>query len=186
MCVETHGVTVMYPPREYLMTPCLIAANASTLHSAMRDGHGAWTQSPQRRVEDRQFATMEHAYRQRGGLASGDAVARLLRRHSSQPLSLLARWVVDRQIISLRWQSELLVPMFQFEATSMHPRAAVLEAVNELSPILDDWNLACWFAEPNARLDHCVPVDVIDTDPDAVRRAARADRQARVSGGDAS
>ena len=46
-------------------------------------------------MNHQQFAAMEIAYERRGGLASGDEVARLLRRHSEQPLSVLARWIVD-------------------------------------------------------------------------------------------
>ena len=136
--------------------------------------HPAQRGTPQRTVE-RQFAAMESVYVRQGGLATGDAVARLLR--GPQPLSTLARWIVDRRIVSFSWQSRILVPLFQFEPTTLQPRPGVLDAVAELSPVLDDWALAAWFAEPNAWLGNRRPIDVVVDDPAEVLEAARADRQ---------
>jgi len=166
------------------MTPLACAGTPSSPPVAMRDGRTTRMSSlPERRLEDRQYAMMELAYGRKGGLSSGDGIARLLRSHSSQPLSLLARWIVDRQIVSFRWRSLLLVPKFQFEPAGMRPRPTVLDVVNELAPYRDDWDLACWFAQPNARLEHRAPLDLIDDDPEAVRRAARADRQGNEARG---
>ncbi len=132
---------------------------------------------PRQGALERQFAAMESAYVRQGGLATGDTVAEMLRTRSSQPISALARWIVDRRIVSFTWRSRLLLPVFQFEPASMRPRPCVLDAVAELSPWLDDWELAMWFVEPNAWLRGRAPVDVIDDDPVELVQAARADRQ---------
>lgn len=125
---------------------------------------------------ERQFVAIESAYAHHGGLATGDAVAEMLRTRSSQTISALARWIVDRRIVSFNWQSRLLIPLFQFDPVTMRPRPCVIDAVAELSPFLDDWALASWFVESNAWLDDCSPLDVIDDDPHQVIQAARADR----------
>jgi hypothetical protein len=138
---------------------------------------------PRRRLEDRQFAAMELAYARTGGLLSADTVARLLRVGDVQPLSTLARWIVNRRVVSVQWQTQLLMPMFQFDLPGMHPRALVLDILGELTPFLDDWALARWFAEPHLRLEGRVPVDALSADPQAVHRAACADAHARLSPG---
>jgi hypothetical protein len=136
---------------------------------------------PRRRLEDRQFAAMELAYGRSGGLWSADAVARLLRARDAQPLSTLARWIVSRHIVSIQWQTQLLVPMFQFELDGMRPRPLIVDIVGKLTPFLDDWALARWFAEPHLRLEGRVPVDALDADPQAVHGAAFGDARARLS-----
>jgi hypothetical protein len=157
------------------MTSDACACTVPPSLDAARDGRAEkLSQHPQRRLEDREFAAMELAYRRNGGLLSADAVARLLRARDAQPLSVLARWIVDRRILSIDWQSQLLVPTFQFEEAGMRLRPEVLEMVSELAPFLDDWALARWFAEPNSRLEHRAPVEALDTNPGAVLRAARA------------
>ena len=123
-----------------------------------------------------QHMAMIDAYRRSGGLLSGDEVALLLRAHSPQPLSLVARWIVTRRVVSYMWQSQTLVPMFQFDRSDMALRRGVSEVVDELADTFDDWKLAAWFAEPNSWLAGAAPVDLIDTDQPAVRQAARADR----------
>lgn len=129
-----------------------------------------------RRLEDRQFLAMNRAYARSGGLASGDEIARRLRRRSEQPLSMIARWIVERRIVSLDWQSQMLIPLFQFDLTDMTLRSDVVEVANELKPVFDGWELAVWFAEPNVWLDGECPAHAIELKPIDVLQAARADR----------
>jgi len=129
-----------------------------------------------RRVEDKQFVVMERAYTRTGGLETGDCVAALLRRRSNQPISTLARWIVDRRIVSFNWQAKTLIPLFQFDLATMSLRSSAVDVVQELVSSLDDWNLSLWFAQPNGWLDDAAPVDVIAADPMLVLQAARAGR----------
>lgn len=129
-----------------------------------------------RRLEDRQFLAMNRAYAGSGGLASGDEIARRLRRRSEQSLSTIARWIVERRIVSLEWQSQTLIPLFQLDLTDMTLKNEVVEVVNELKPVFDGWELAVWFAEPNVWLDGESPVHAIELKPNDVLQAARADR----------
>ena len=129
-----------------------------------------------RRFEDRQFLAMEQAYRASGGVLSGDRLASLLCRRSQQPISIVARWIVSRQVVCFEWQALTLLPLFQFDLSTVTLRACVAEIVQELADTFDDWHLAWWFAQPNARLGEATPVHMIDRDAQAVLTAARADR----------
>jgi acyl-CoA synthetase (AMP-forming)/AMP-acid ligase II len=137
--------------------------------------HGPQT-VPANRIEDRQFLSMTQAYGRAGGLASGDAVARLLRKCSDQPISMLARWIVERSIVSIEWQSQLLIPLFQFDPSDMSLRPCVTQVVQELRSVFDAWELALWFAQPNVWLRDAAPMDDVQRDTAMVLEAARTDR----------
>jgi len=116
------------------------------------------------------------AFERSGGMASANEVTVMLRRRTSQPISTLARWIAERQVVHFAWQGEYLLPMFQFERADMGPRADVATVLRELGPTFEDWDLAAWFALPNSWLADEAPIDVLDRDLEAVRQAARADR----------
>jgi hypothetical protein len=128
------------------------------------------------RLEDRQFLEMDRSYARSGGTASGDEVARRLRRWSEQPLSTIARWIADRRIVCFEWESQTLVPLFQFDLDDMTIRAGVTSVVNELKDVSDMQELAVWFARPNTWLNEACPVDEILSRPHEALRAARSDR----------
>jgi hypothetical protein len=130
----------------------------------------------QRRVEDHQLIVMEDAFRATGGLVSSNEIARRLRKGSNQPISIVANWIVAREIISLDWQSTTRVPLFQFEPPTMILRPGVTRIIRELSAVFDDWDLALWFATPNAWIFGRTPLEVFDRNERAVLEAARADR----------
>jgi hypothetical protein len=131
---------------------------------------------PFRRVEDKQFSMMEAAFLRTGGLASDNAIAHQLRRHTGQPISVVAHWIVKRQIICFPWNWHTLVPVFQFDTADMTLCPGVSEILRELVDVFDDWEIAHWFASPNSWLDDASPVDTIAHDYPAVHEAARADR----------
>ncbi len=122
------------------------------------------------------FTTMALAYRRTGGLLASDELLCLLRPHADQPISRLARWIVTHQVVSFMWQSNTLLPMFQFDPADMALRAGPREVTLELAGAFDSWDLASWFAQPNAWLQGEAPVDRIVRDQPAVLQAARADR----------
>lgn len=146
----------------------LVALSASTCAAA----------SPVRchRTSDGQYLQMQHAYGRSGGLLSGTEAAHRLRSHCDQPLSTLARWIVTRKIVSFEWHSHILVPVFQFDPTDMALRPIVVDVLREFHGVLDDWDCACWFAEPNTWLGDTAPVDAVTSQPQNVLCAARADR----------
>lgn len=124
----------------------------------------------------RHFATMEAAYRRSGGIASDGDVALMLRPCSDQPLSRLARWIAARDVVSFEFRATTWLPLFQFDGAAPSVLPPVTAVIRELTDVFDDWELAAWFALPNAWLRGRTPVEVLAGHPSAVREAARADR----------
>jgi len=130
----------------------------------------------QHRIEDSRLLMMQRAFRPTGGMVGGDEMARLMRRHSEQPISVLARWIVSREAVSFEWKSQTLLPLFQFDLSDMSLRPGVTGVVRELAGVFEDMSLALWFAESNAWLGDVSPAEVIAVDPASVLDCARADR----------
>ncbi len=119
-----------------------------------------------------------------GGLVSGDDLAELIRHRcevagwlpESLPVSLVARWIVTRAVVSLDSPWGPMFPLFQFDL----PTAAVVDAMapllDELRPVFDDVELALWFVTPNDWLGGARPVSAMHHSLPAVLQAARADR----------
>jgi hypothetical protein len=128
------------------------------------------------RAKDRQLAGISCAFQRHGGVATVDEVVRLMRRGSDQPISVLARWIVDRNVIHFVWQGVTLLPLFQFDRTRMQLNPALIGVMRELGEAFDEWEIALWFVTPNASTNGAAPVDMFARDPFAVLAAARTDR----------
>lgn len=128
------------------------------------------------RLDDEQFLEMEQAFSASGGVASSEELVQLLRKDVEQPVSVVARWIVDRRVVSFVWQSQTWLPMFQFDMSSARLHPGVAEVMEELVSAFDDWDVAMWFVRPNAWLGDSTPVTVIDSDVRSVLDAARVDR----------
>ena len=126
--------------------------------------------------EELEFSAMRQAYRRTGGLAIADDVAQRLSDRMSQPVSVVARWIVSRSVLNIQWGSQRLVPLFQFDVHGLSPRPSVAAVIRELADVFDDWELALWFVQPNPMLRGASPMDVIALDATAVLAAARAQR----------
>jgi hypothetical protein len=125
---------------------------------------------------DARASEVLHAFQRTGGLASGAELTFLLRRRTSQPSSMLARWIVERRVVNFGWKGEYLLPMFQFDKADMTVRRHVSRVLDEFDGTFDDWDLATWFALPNTWLGDDAPVDALPLNPHGVLEAARADR----------
>ena len=119
---------------------------------------------------------MRHAFRGTGGVIAGDEFSQLLRRKLDQPISLLARWIVQRRIVHFEWRCLTWLPLFQFDLASMQVRPGVHQAVAELRNVFDDWELTQWFARPNCWMDGGSPSELMAAAPNSVLEVARADR----------
>jgi DNA-binding HxlR family transcriptional regulator len=85
---------------------------------------------------------------------------------------LLEEWSSALRIFGVSIGDEILYPRFQF-AEDGEPKL-VVERVLTTLPIdqMSPWELALWWAAGNGWLDGQRPVDLMDTDPDAVVSAA--------------
>jgi hypothetical protein len=109
-------------------------------------------------------------------MATDEHLVCLLRDHSPQPVSRLARAIVDRTVLSFECSGHRWLPLFQFDMRTLSVKREVRHVLAELIEVLDDATLVSWFAEQNAWLDEAAPVEAIGTAPLAVLNAARADR----------
>lgn len=134
--------------------------------------------SPMRRREDVALGELIDRYEARGGFATSDEVAGRMRSYWRQPISILARWIVSRKLVSFDWRGQIMLPLFQFEQPRMSPQQGIVEVINELAELMEDQDIAEWFVRPNDALDLAMPVDVVLRDPDAVLDAARCTRRA--------
>ena len=126
--------------------------------------------------ERSRLVALECAYLPTGGILSGDSFAQLLRQGLDQPISTLARWIVDRDVVSFEVQGQIWLPMFQFEPPTLQVRHGVLTVVRELRSVFDDLELAEWFAHPNSFLGGQTPAVEVLRNEQAVLEVARLDR----------
>ncbi|MCX2864952.1 hypothetical protein OOZ63_24275 [Paucibacter sp. PLA-PC-4] len=119
---------------------------------------------------------LQNLFHDTGGLVSTDELLALLRERYQQPISVLARWIVDRQVVSFEARGERWLPLFQFETGSLVVRLGVEQSIRELHDVVDEGELAEWFATSNTWLRDASPASMVSIDPAAVIDAARADR----------
>jgi len=142
---------------------------------------------PMRRRDDWTVARLIDGYDIRGGLATTDELVLMMRPHWRQPISMLAKWIIGRRVVSFSWREQLLLPLFQFTRPRMVPIEVVSDSVFELAECLQDQAVATWFIDPNEALGQERPIDRLPSDAVAVVEAARrtrrlvADRRARVN-----
>lgn len=131
---------------------------------------------------DDAFVAMLGAYRSSGGLARVDDVVTLLEGCGHAGVATLARWIVERSVISFEWQQQTWLPWFQFKGADRVPDPALRAVLAELGAACDGWALADWFAWPHPALAGGAPVDLIASDPNAVLQAARVETFGSRSG----
>jgi hypothetical protein len=124
------------------------------------------------------FVNLLNAFRESGGLARASEVATQFQRRSAQDISVLGGWLVKRQAIGFEWHSKLWMPLFQFNPSDMSLRAGLAGILAELVVVYNDWDLAGWFAKPNAWLADGLPADSLAVAAPQVLWAARAERSA--------
>lgn len=133
-------------------------------------------------VADDAFVAMLGAYRGSGGLGRVDEVVTLLEGRGHRGVATLARWIVERSVISFEWQQQTWLPWFQFKRADRVPDSGLRAVLVELGAACDGWALAHWFARPHLALAGGAPVDLIAGDPNAVLQAARVERIGSRSG----
>ncbi|HXD04914.1 MAG TPA: hypothetical protein VN680_02615 [Burkholderiaceae bacterium] len=131
---------------------------------------------PQLATGASQYQQMRQAFGASGGIVTCADMLDSLARFTTQPISRLARWIVDDELLRFQWQGCMLLPLFQFDATGMAPDPSVTPIIRELLSTFREWDACLWFAEPNAWLGDALPVELLRKDARAVLDAARADR----------
>lgn len=131
---------------------------------------------PEQAERDAAFVALRAAYRGHGGIAQGDSLAASMGRAGHGGYVGLTRRIVAGELFSFRWNETFWVPLFQFEPVHLTLRAAPRRVLNELHGVLDGWAIASWFVRAHEGLRQQRPLDLLDSDIDAVLAAARAER----------
>ncbi len=128
------------------------------------------------RQTDTEFVQMLDGFRASGGLARLQEVADRCERRGGPDIPTLSACLARKEIICFEWQSQLWMPLFQFNPLDMTIRPQIQPVVAELSCIYGRWDLAYWFSQPNPWLADRAPADALLSDLPTVLQAARADR----------
>lgn len=144
-------------------TFCTAVGDHSLIESLLKQNGGS--QLP--------YEAMLRFYKEEGGLLTGDQLAALLSSCIEQPISTVARWIVDRRLVLLSNGAQLLLPMFQFDLPRAGIRPEVEDAVRTMRDARDDWGIASWFASANAHLDGIAPARAIRRGAASLEHAAR-------------
>jgi hypothetical protein len=127
------------------------------------------------------FTELLDACRHSGGLARCSEVAQRLARRRPDGVTWLEDCLRRRTLVSLDWHSGPWLPLFQFDLSDMTLREAVRRASAELSGVMDGWDLAAWYVRPQCLLQHRSPLELLDTQPELVRDAARQEHFVRAA-----
>jgi hypothetical protein len=127
---------------------------------------------------DNAFIDMLVSYRSIGGLARAHEVFTQFKCRNDLGVAALADWIARRSVLSLEWNAEVWMPLFQFERQCMNVKPALKPVLEELNPILTPWELAHWCVHPHPWLNGNSPASALDVDAKRVLRAACADHVA--------
>ena len=117
---------------------------------------------------DQQFIGMLQSYRCSGGLARAQEVFEMFKARKACDVAQLARWILERHVVSFDWQSKIWIPLFQFDRSTMALVPGLPPILATLNPIFDAWEIAHWFSLPNRGLGDCAPADTVSVDAMAV------------------
>ena len=115
-------------------------------------------------------------FRVHGGVAHAEEVVERLRKHCSQPMSRLARWIASREVLVVESHGEVWLPLFQFDLDIGTIRTEASQTLATLNPAFEGWEIVTWFVEPNSWLGGDAPICVFFHDIPSVLQAARTDR----------
>ena len=119
------------------------------------------------------FASATAAYECSGGLLAADTVAMTLDRRQGQGISRVARWIVDRRVLSIAGFGGFWLPAFQLNPVTWTPRVELAPVLATLPPPTETWCWTDWFAEANELLHGRRPADLLACAPGEVLQAAR-------------
>lgn len=105
-----------------------------------------------------------------GGLSSAEVAERAGSRAKNRA-ALAHRWKQEGRILSVIHQGAEIFPGFQFDENGQ-PREAIRTIISTLAG-RSQWGIALWFIVANGWLDGRRPVDLLESDVEAVENAAR-------------
>jgi hypothetical protein len=110
------------------------------------------------------------------GALTGEQIAEERSRAENRH-ALAARWRKEGRIFGVDYRGQILYPAFQFHE-DLTPRGVVREALTALPrDRMSEWEIALWWTAANRSLAGVRPVDLLDSDPEAITNAAASLRE---------
>jgi hypothetical protein len=123
-------------------------------------------------LQARRNAEARAALAKEFGLLSSAEVADLAGSQAKNRAALANRWKKEERIFAVSHGGSTLWPGFQFDEDGK-PLPVIAEVLAPLSDRGSTWQTALWFTSVNGWLGGRRPVDLLETEPDAVVEAAR-------------
>jgi hypothetical protein len=125
-------------------------------------------------LQARRNAAAREALLQEFGAVSSAEVAQLAGSRAKNKAALANRWKQEGRLFSVTDRGAVGFPAFQFDAEG-RPRPAIAEVIRALAGKSSEWELALWFLGSCGWLGGRRPVDLLESDPEAVAQAARSE-----------
>jgi hypothetical protein len=107
------------------------------------------------------------------GALTASQVAELSGSEAKNRSALAGRWRREGRLVAVEHHGTLYYPAFQFDEDGK-PRPVVESVLGHLDdPRMTSWQQALWFTTANGWLDARRPVDLLESEPEAVVAAAR-------------
>jgi len=107
------------------------------------------------------------------GALTASQVAELSGSEAKNRSALAGRWRREGRLVAVEHQGTVYYPAFQFDEDGK-PRPIVESVLDHLAdPHVTSWQQALWFTTANGWLDARRPVDLLESEPEAVVAAAR-------------
>jgi hypothetical protein len=120
----------------------------------------------------RRNAEAREQFRRDNPSLSSAEVAELGGSRASNKAALANRWKKERRIFSIPVGRTERFPAFQFNESG-RPKPALQGVLKSFPKAISGWEVALWFTAANDWLEGRRPLDLIDSDPDAIVDAVR-------------
>ncbi|HEX3529544.1 MAG TPA: hypothetical protein VH988_20990 [Thermoanaerobaculia bacterium] len=117
----------------------------------------------------------EELFKEFGAYTSAE-VADLAGSKASNKAALANRWKQEGRIFSVTHHGATYFPAFQFDDQG-RPRPVLAQVIASLGSKSTEWELALWFMGNTGWLDGKRPVDLLESDPNAVAEAAASEAE---------
>jgi hypothetical protein len=128
--------------------------------------------STARVLQARRNALAREALLQDFGALTSAEVADLAGSRAANKAALANRWKQEGRIFPVTHHGQTLFPSYQFDAEGQ-PWPVIAEVLSTIGQQSRDWELAIWFISSSGWLGGRRPVDLLESEPAAVAKAAR-------------
>ncbi|HSV70175.1 MAG TPA: hypothetical protein VLI72_08685 [Methylibium sp.] len=146
----------------------------------IRERRDAAEKTGRSQADDQLFVRLLNAYRGRGGMAREREILAQLSAQQASVDQSFPQHTVYEALLSVDWNCVRWFPLFQFDVGACQLKAAPRVAADVLRQAFEPWEICSWFVEANELLDRRAPIDVVESHPFLVAKAAGAVASQRI------